>query len=77
MVGDDVVNDIGGSQACALKGVQVRTGKYRSAFNDCNINYKMLLNYINFVDCYAKTSLKKMSVIVLTKSFTSFTKVLI
>ena len=29
MVGDDTVNDVGGSKACGLKGVQVRTGKYR------------------------------------------------
>ncbi|XP_046567217.1 phospholysine phosphohistidine inorganic pyrophosphate phosphatase-like [Haliotis rubra] len=29
MVGDDVVNDIGGSQACGMRGVLVRTGKYR------------------------------------------------
>ncbi len=32
MVGDDVVNDIGGAQACGLKGVQVRTGKYRYVY---------------------------------------------
>ena len=29
MVGDDIVNDVGGAQACGLKGVMVRTGKYR------------------------------------------------
>ena len=29
MVGDDIVNDIGGAKACGLIGVQVRTGKYR------------------------------------------------
>ena len=29
MIGDDIVNDVGGSKACGLKGVQVRTGKYR------------------------------------------------
>ncbi|XP_046372124.1 phospholysine phosphohistidine inorganic pyrophosphate phosphatase-like [Haliotis rufescens] len=29
MVGDDVVNDVGGSQACGMRGVLVRTGKYR------------------------------------------------
>ena len=29
MVGDDIVNDIGGAKACGLVGVQVRTGKYR------------------------------------------------
>ncbi|XP_041368139.1 phospholysine phosphohistidine inorganic pyrophosphate phosphatase-like [Gigantopelta aegis] len=29
MVGDDVVNDVGGAQACGIRGVLVRTGKYR------------------------------------------------
>ncbi len=29
MVGDDVVSDVGGAQACGLMGVLVRTGKYR------------------------------------------------
>ena len=29
MIGDDVVNDVGGAQGCGLAGVLVRTGKYR------------------------------------------------
>lgn len=29
MIGDDLVNDVGGAQHCGIKGVQVRTGKYR------------------------------------------------
>ncbi|KAG7507910.1 phospholysine phosphohistidine inorganic pyrophosphate phosphatase [Solea senegalensis] len=29
MIGDDLVNDVGGAQHCRMKGVQVRTGKYR------------------------------------------------
>ncbi len=29
MVGDDVVNDVGGAQRCGLTGILVRTGKYR------------------------------------------------
>ncbi|XP_022080710.1 phospholysine phosphohistidine inorganic pyrophosphate phosphatase-like isoform X2 [Acanthaster planci] len=29
MVGDDIVNDVGGAQSCGIKGVQVRTGKFR------------------------------------------------
>jgi len=29
MVGDDIVSDIGGAQACGIRGLQVRTGKYR------------------------------------------------
>ncbi|XP_041818876.1 phospholysine phosphohistidine inorganic pyrophosphate phosphatase [Chelmon rostratus] len=31
MIGDDLVNDVGGAQRCGMKGVQVRTGKYRSS----------------------------------------------
>lgn len=30
MIGDDIVNDVGGAQRCGMRGVQVRTGKYRS-----------------------------------------------
>ncbi|XP_019721452.1 phospholysine phosphohistidine inorganic pyrophosphate phosphatase [Hippocampus comes] len=29
MIGDDLVNDVGGAQQVGMKGVQVRTGKYR------------------------------------------------
>ena len=29
MIGDDVVNDVGGAQSCGLFGVLVKTGKYR------------------------------------------------
>ena len=29
MVGDDLVNDVGGAQKCGLMGILVRTGKYR------------------------------------------------
>ncbi|GFO24395.1 phospholysine phosphohistidine inorganic pyrophosphate phosphatase-like [Plakobranchus ocellatus] len=29
MVGDDIVSDIGGAQACGMTGVLVRTGKFR------------------------------------------------
>ena len=32
MVGDDVVNDVGGAQRCGLAGVLVRTGKYRYGY---------------------------------------------
>ncbi|ESO97211.1 hypothetical protein LOTGIDRAFT_226773 [Lottia gigantea] len=34
MIGDDVVNDVGGAQSCGMRGVLVRTGKYR--FQDEN-----------------------------------------
>ncbi|CAH1783937.1 unnamed protein product [Owenia fusiformis] len=29
MIGDDIVNDVGGAQACGMMGLQVRTGKFR------------------------------------------------
>lgn len=29
MIGDDIVSDIGASQKCGMRGIQVRTGKYR------------------------------------------------
>ncbi|ABN58144.1 MULTISPECIES: TIGR01458 family HAD-type hydrolase [Methanoculleus] len=29
MVGDDIVTDIGGARACGMKGILVKTGKYR------------------------------------------------
>ena len=35
MVGDDIVSDVGGAQACGLLGILVRTGKYRP----CNENH--------------------------------------
>ncbi len=33
MVGDDLVNDVQGSQNCGIAGIQVRTGKYRQNAN--------------------------------------------
>ncbi|KAJ8264458.1 hypothetical protein GJAV_G00149400 [Gymnothorax javanicus] len=29
MIGDDLINDVGGAQSCGMRGLQVRTGKYR------------------------------------------------
>jgi len=34
MVGDDIVNDVGGAQACGMTGVLVRTGKFRPKDED-------------------------------------------
>ncbi len=34
MVGDDLENDVLGAQACGIRGVQVRTGKFRPADED-------------------------------------------
>ncbi|XP_072485097.1 phospholysine phosphohistidine inorganic pyrophosphate phosphatase isoform X5 [Notamacropus eugenii] len=30
MIGDDIVNDVGGAQRCGMRALQVRTGKFRS-----------------------------------------------
>ncbi|KAF1751638.1 hypothetical protein GCK72_018192 [Caenorhabditis remanei] len=32
MVGDDLMSDVGGAQACGMRGIQVRTGKWRPDF---------------------------------------------
>lgn len=29
MIGDDIESDVGGAQACGLRGVLVKTGKFR------------------------------------------------
>ncbi|XP_076461825.1 phospholysine phosphohistidine inorganic pyrophosphate phosphatase-like [Babylonia areolata] len=34
MVGDDIENDVGGAQKCGMRGVLVRTGKYRPSDED-------------------------------------------
>jgi len=35
MIGDDIVNDVGGAQRCGMRALQVRTGKYRSVLRGC------------------------------------------
>ena len=32
MIGDDIISDIGGAQQCGIKGILVKTGKYREDF---------------------------------------------
>jgi HAD superfamily hydrolase (TIGR01458 family) len=36
MIGDDIDSDIGGAQAAGLKGVLVRTGKYRKSYTEAS-----------------------------------------
>jgi HAD superfamily hydrolase (TIGR01458 family) len=36
MIGDDIDSDVGGAQAAGIKGVLVRTGKYRQAYADAS-----------------------------------------
>ncbi|XP_019338391.2 phospholysine phosphohistidine inorganic pyrophosphate phosphatase isoform X2 [Alligator mississippiensis] len=35
MIGDDIVNDVGGAQQCGMRALQVRTGKYSGAKTSC------------------------------------------
>jgi phospholysine phosphohistidine inorganic pyrophosphate phosphatase len=37
MIGDDIVGDINAAQLCGIRGIQVRTGKFRNADLDCGI----------------------------------------
>ena len=34
MIGDDIVSDVGGAQKAGIRGVQVRTGKFRASDED-------------------------------------------
>jgi len=34
MIGDDIVSDVGGAQAAGIRGVQVRTGKFRPSVDE-------------------------------------------
>lgn len=45
MIGDDLVNDVGGAQQCGIKGVQVRTGKYRLVLQ-CSPIYLVKINWV-------------------------------
>lgn len=37
MIGDDIDSDVGGAQALGIKGVLVRTGKYRQVYTDASL----------------------------------------
>jgi phospholysine phosphohistidine inorganic pyrophosphate phosphatase len=39
MVGDDLVSDVGGAQSCGMRGILVRTGKFRPA-DECHPEVK-------------------------------------
>lgn len=39
MIGDDVESDVGGAQACGLRGVLVKTGKFRPG-DECHPTIK-------------------------------------
>jgi phospholysine phosphohistidine inorganic pyrophosphate phosphatase len=46
MVGDDIVTDIGGAQAAGMRGLLVRTGKFRPADLDGRVKPDMILDSI-------------------------------
>ena len=65
MIGDDIVSDIGGAQACGMMGVQVRTGKFRSVYKqnwfcDCQEKLKFVLHIHKF--CIRQTILCRINV---------------
>ena len=46
MVGDDIVTDIGGAQAAGLRGILVRTGKFRSSDLDGTVKPDAIIDSI-------------------------------
>ena len=50
MVGDDVVNDVGGAKGCGMKGILVRTGKYRSVMGFESHRYIQCACHNEFTD---------------------------
>ena len=55
MVGDDIVNDIDGAQQLGLKGVLVKTGKYREKLiNSSSIKPDYIINSVADLSAYFK-----------------------
>ncbi|HEY5740571.1 MAG TPA: TIGR01458 family HAD-type hydrolase [Gammaproteobacteria bacterium] len=46
MIGDDIVGDVGAAQDCGIRGIQVRTGKYRETDLDGDIEPFAVLDSI-------------------------------
>lgn len=46
MIGDDIVGDIDAAQRCGIRGIQVRTGKFRDADLDAGIEPYALLDSV-------------------------------
>lgn len=40
MIGDDLMGDVGGGQAAGMRGILVRTGKFRAGRDDCSDKVK-------------------------------------
>ncbi|MCH8027973.1 MAG: HAD hydrolase-like protein, partial [candidate division Zixibacteria bacterium] len=48
MIGDDIDSDIGGAQAAGMKGILVKTGKYRQELvKKSNVKPDMVVDSIN------------------------------
>ncbi len=41
MIGDDLINDVGGAQRCGIAAILVRTGKYRYKYIVLRIKIKI------------------------------------
>ena len=46
MIGDDILGDIEAAQACGIRGIQVRTGKFRAADLDGDVRPDVVLDSI-------------------------------
>lgn len=60
MIGDDIISDVGGAQACGIRGVQVRTGKYRfvrshDTFTLCTIKLRATLLMLRIINAITST----------------------
>ncbi|VDO70619.1 unnamed protein product [Onchocerca flexuosa] len=44
MIGDDIASDIGGAQKAGIRGVQVRTGKWRESWINHSIKPDLLVD---------------------------------
>jgi len=57
MIGDDIVSDVGGAQACGIRGIQVRTGKYRFTVQHCLISSLDVIYYYLYLVVVVKNIL--------------------
>ena len=56
MIGDDIDADVGGAQKCGIRGILVRTGKYRQAYvNASAITPDAVLDSIAHLPKYLKS----------------------
>ena len=56
MIGDDIVGDVGAAQDCGMRGIQVRTGKFRDADLERDIKpFAVLDSIAGLPDWWSKT----------------------